>query len=100
MTLDEWLQDGWTWGGWRGRTYGYDGKRWAAYFHRSGWAHISLGVHVSLEDPNLELHVPFGFFRFGRASRLTVDMMPGDHVLLSIPKAVLKQMEEGERERG
>jgi hypothetical protein len=45
---------------------GYEGRAWVAYFWFVGWDCLSLGVHVSLLGPNLELHVPFGFVRIGR----------------------------------
>ncbi len=48
------------------RTFGYDGDRFACYFYFQRWSYLNLGVHVSLVDRNLELHVPFGFFRLGR----------------------------------
>jgi hypothetical protein len=40
-------------------------RRFVAYFFFVGWDCISLGLHVSLLSPNLEVHVPFGFFRIG-----------------------------------
>ncbi len=40
--------------------------RWfVSYFHFVGWSCIQLGFHVDVASPNIELHVPFGFFRFG-----------------------------------
>lgn len=39
-------------------------KMFVAYFYCSGWD-LSLGVSLCLTAPNLEIHVPFGFFRFG-----------------------------------
>ena len=47
------------------RMIGYEGDRWCCYFWRSGWAHISIGFHIAFEMPNIEIHVPFGFFRVG-----------------------------------
>lgn len=29
------------------------------------WHQISLGVSIDLLMPNIELHIPFGFFKFG-----------------------------------
>lgn len=47
-------------------TYGFEGKRWVAYFYCIGWDHWSLGFHACLTAPNIEIHLPFGFFRLGR----------------------------------
>lgn len=35
------------------------------YWHFVGWDCLSLGFHISLGAPNIELHLPFGFFRVG-----------------------------------
>lgn len=40
-------------------------KRLRFYFHFVGWENISLGIHVNLRMPNVELHLPFGFIRAG-----------------------------------
>lgn len=40
-------------------------RRFCAFFWFVGWDCISLGAHVSLMCPNIELHVPFGFFKLG-----------------------------------
>lgn len=45
---------------------GYESHRWSAYFWFVSWICISLGIHVCLSAPNIELHVPFGFIRLGR----------------------------------
>jgi hypothetical protein len=45
---------------------GYDGVTWVAYFWFVGWSCISLGFHVCLSAPNIEIHLPFGFIRLGR----------------------------------
>jgi hypothetical protein len=45
---------------------GYEGQRWVALFHFVGWDCISLGFHVCVTAPNVELHLPFGFIRVGR----------------------------------
>ncbi len=47
---------------------GYEGRTWVAYFWFVGWDCVSLGVHVCLSAPNIELHMPFGFFRVGKRS--------------------------------
>lgn len=36
-----------------------------AYFYFNGWDNINLGITVSWSQPNIEIHVPFGFLRFG-----------------------------------
>jgi hypothetical protein len=54
------------------RRVGWCGKRWCCYFWRTHWTHISLGVHISLSGPNIELHIPFGFIRIGRIQNLSV----------------------------
>lgn len=40
-------------------------KHFTAHFHFVGWECISLGLSVDVKNPNLELHLPFGFFRLG-----------------------------------
>ncbi len=41
-------------------------KRWpVAYWFHSGTSHISLGFHIDWYQPNIEIHLPFGFFRIG-----------------------------------
>jgi hypothetical protein len=47
------------------RPLGYEGRRFVAYFWFVGWWALSLGAHVSLRDPNVEIHIPFGFVRIG-----------------------------------
>lgn len=49
--------------------YGYEGDRFVAYWWHTGWTHISFGVHVWLRGPNIEVHLPGGFFRFGVPQR-------------------------------
>ena len=39
-------------------------RRFVAYFYCNG-ADLSLGVSVNFERPNIEIHVPFVFFRIG-----------------------------------
>lgn len=46
------------------RVYGYESAKWAAYFYHNGFA-IQFGFHLDLTLPNIEIHVPFGFFRIG-----------------------------------
>ena len=40
-------------------------RQFVAYFFFVGWDCFSLGVHVAFMCPNMEIHVPFGFFRVG-----------------------------------
>lgn len=52
------------------KSYGYRSQEFngfIAYFHFTGWADLSLGIHISLKPLNIEIHVPFGFFRVGNA---------------------------------
>lgn len=48
------------------RPFGFEGQRYVAYWWFVGWWALSLGAHVSLKHRNLEVHLPFGFFRVGR----------------------------------
>ncbi len=47
------------------RCAGFVGKRFIAYFWHSDWWHFSLGLHIDVSIPNIEIHVPTGFFRIG-----------------------------------
>lgn len=40
-------------------------KCFQAYFYHTSFAHLSLGAHLDLSLPNLEIHIPFGFIRIG-----------------------------------
>lgn len=40
-------------------------RRFVVYFHFVGWDCLSLGVHISVIHPNVEIHVPLGFIRVG-----------------------------------
>lgn len=35
------------------------------FFNFLGWSHLSCGLHVGLDGPHIELHLPFGFVRLG-----------------------------------
>lgn len=48
------------------RRIGYEGRNWVSYFWFVGWDCVSLGVHVCVSAPNIEIHLPFGFIRLGR----------------------------------
>lgn len=61
----------------------YDGKevgrsepKWVCYFYFVGWLEFSLGIHVSLDAPNIEIHVPFGFFKLGRVWKHSYQSYP------------------------
>jgi hypothetical protein len=43
------------------------------FFNFLGWWHWSVGLHVDLRHPHIDLHVPFGFGRLGwvRSSVIT-----------------------------
>lgn len=43
-------------------------SKWRCYFHFVHWGAISLGFHIDLRMRNVEIHLPFGFFRIGRES--------------------------------
>lgn len=45
----------------------YGRRRFVAFWYRVSWAHFSLGFHVDVSSPNIEIHVPFGFVRVGWA---------------------------------
>ncbi len=40
-------------------------RKFVAYFWFNGWSNINLGISISLQCPNIEFHVPFGFIRIG-----------------------------------
>lgn len=35
------------------------------FFQFLGWRYLSFGVHVGLDGPHIDLHVPYGFVRLG-----------------------------------
>ena len=41
-------------------------KPFDCYFWFGGWDSISLGLHFSFKAKNIEIHLPFGFIRFGK----------------------------------
>jgi hypothetical protein len=43
-------------------------KRFVCYFYFQGSRYVSLGFHLDLGTPNIELHIPFGFIRIGLSS--------------------------------
>lgn len=40
-------------------------RRFCCYFFFVGWDCISIGLHVCISKPNIEIHLPFGFIRIG-----------------------------------
>lgn len=40
-------------------------KKFIAYFFFIKWSCISFGFHIDIASPNIEIHIPFGFFRIG-----------------------------------
>jgi len=54
------------------RRIGWLGQKWCCYFWHTSWADLSIGVHLSLSAPNVELHLPFGFVRVDRVEHLNV----------------------------
>lgn len=40
-------------------------RRFVCFFKYNDWAHFSLGAHIDFRSPNVEIHIPLGFFRLG-----------------------------------
>ena len=40
-------------------------RQFVCYFFFVSWFDLNLGCSLNLMLPNLEIHVPFGFFRIG-----------------------------------
>lgn len=40
-------------------------RRFVAYWWFVQWSCISFGFHIDVRSPNIEIHLPFGFFRIG-----------------------------------
>lgn len=40
-------------------------KKFCAYYYFNGWDNWSLGLHFCPTEPNIEVHLPFGFIRIG-----------------------------------
>lgn len=40
-------------------------RHFVFYFWAVRWDCLSLGLHVCLGQPNVEIHLPFGFIRIG-----------------------------------
>ena len=80
-------------------------RQFIAYFHFIDWSHISFGFHVWLKGPNIEVHVPFGFFRLGwqtggvhdispRTFGITEDRVAWDNKMDAAPMLVRLRWEE------
>lgn len=41
------------------------GRKFVCYWWFVGWDCLSVGIHVCWSMPNIEVHLPFGFVRFG-----------------------------------
>ena len=54
------------------RVFGYNGKRFVAYFWFIDWCNISMGISLYLSAPNIEIHLPFGFIKIGVPSKPVV----------------------------
>jgi hypothetical protein len=52
-----------------GKVLGWNGKRFVCYYYFIHWSVISLGISISLNGPNVEIHLPFGFIRIGFRSQ-------------------------------
>jgi hypothetical protein len=44
-------------------------RHFIAYFWFVRWSCISFGITVDVVTPNIEIHVPFGFFKIGWESQ-------------------------------
>ncbi|MEK6829490.1 MAG: hypothetical protein AABY15_05135 [Nanoarchaeota archaeon] len=42
-------------------------KYWIFAFFFQTFRYLNLGIHIDLTYPNIEIHVPFGFFKIGRS---------------------------------
>lgn len=50
-------------------------RHFVCYFYHTSWAHFGLGLHLDFRSPNVELHVPFGFFRLGWVKPIRIKTM-------------------------
>lgn len=48
--------------------YTANNRGWIFHFHFVGWLNIQLGIHINFEMQNIEIHLPFCFFRIGKES--------------------------------
>jgi len=42
-----------------------DETRFVCFFWFNSWDHVSLGFHICFSQPNIEIHLPFGFVKIG-----------------------------------
>jgi len=49
-------------------------KQFVCYFHCIG-IDFSLGISICFGEPNIEIHLPFGFFRIGWVSNTSQDKL-------------------------
>ena len=47
------------------KTYGLVSSEFVCYFYIASFWYFSLGAHISFYEPNIEIHLPFGFLRVG-----------------------------------
>ena len=40
-------------------------RSFICYFYFGGWDNFSLGINLNVVQPNIEIHLPFGFIRLG-----------------------------------
>ncbi len=40
-------------------------RKFVCYFYFVGWHVLSLGLSICILQPNIEIHIPFGFIRIG-----------------------------------
>lgn len=40
-------------------------REFECFFNFLGWWHWSLGLHLDIQHPHIDIHLPFGFARIG-----------------------------------
>lgn len=50
---------------WRASLFPERRRTFECFYNFLGWWHWSLGLHVDLRHPHVDLHVPFGYLRIG-----------------------------------
>lgn len=48
-------------------------RRFVCFFNFLGWWHWSIGFHIDVRHPHIDLHVLFGFLRLGWFRSPTID---------------------------
>ena len=51
-------------------------KKFVCYFYLVSWKVISFGFHVCFKNPNIEIHLPFGFIRMGWEDHYPGEVLP------------------------